>query len=237
MSINFGIIIPCYNEEKNIVSLISKIKKSSKPKFVVLIDDSKKSMKSYLPKKNIIYIHRKKKLGRGSAVILGMKILIKKRIKIFIEMDADHSHNPFEIKKKLNIFNRKKLDLLIFSRYEKKSQIIGWPLRRRILSKLANFLAKFLLKVPINDYTNGFRIYSKRAVLKVIKNCKETKSEFIALSAIVAELYYNNYLIGSSETRFVDRKFGKSSVNLNLLIRSFCGLLLIFFKYRKKSFI
>ena len=61
MSINFGIIIPCYNEEKNIVSLISKIKKSSKPKFVVLIDDSKKSMKSYLPKKNIIYIHRKKK--------------------------------------------------------------------------------------------------------------------------------------------------------------------------------
>ena len=71
----------------------------------------------------------------------------------------------------------------------------------------------------------------------MIKNCKETKSEFIALSAIVAELYYNNYLIGSSETRFVDRKFGKSSVNLNLLIRSFCGLLLIFFKYRKKSFI
>ena len=231
---NFGIIIPSYNEEKNILSLVKNIRKSSNPKFIVIIDDTKKSMQPYLPKRNIIYIHRKKKLGRGSAVILGMKILIKKKIKIFIEMDADHSHDPFEIKKNLNIFNKKKLDLLIASRYEKKSQIIGWPLRRRILSRLANLLAKFFLKVPINDYTNGFRIYSRRSVLRVIKNFKKTTDEFIILSEIVAELYYANYIIDSIDTKFVDRKFGKSSVNFNLLIKSLFGLLLIFFKYRRK---
>jgi dolichol-phosphate mannosyltransferase len=149
-------------------------------------------------------------------------------------MDADHSHDPFEIKKNLNIFNKKKLDLLIASRYEKKSQIIGWPLRRRILSRLANLLAKFFLKVPINDYTNGFRIYSRRSVLRVIKNFKKTTDEFIILSEIVAELYYANYIIDSIDTKFVDRKFGKSSVNFNLLIKSLFGLLLIFFKYRRK---
>jgi dolichol-phosphate mannosyltransferase len=231
---NYGIIIPCYNEEKNIVSLITKIKKSSNPKYIILIDDSKKSMKNILPKKQIIYVHRKKKLGRGSAVIHGMKILIKKKIKIFIEMDADHSHNPYEIRKKLKIFSEKNLDLLIASRYEKKSQIIGWPLRRRILSRLANLLAKFFLKVPINDYTNGFRIYSRRSVLRVIKNFKKTTDEFIILSEIVAELYYANYIIDSIDTKFVDRKFGKSSVNFNLLIKSLFGLLLIFFKYRRK---
>lgn len=231
---NFGIIIPAYNEEKNIVSLVDNIRRSSAPKFIIIIDDSKRSMKSYLLKKNIIYIHRKKKLGRGSAVILGMKILIKKKIETFIEMDADHSHSPFEIKKNLFLFNKKNLDLLIASRYEKKSQIIGWPLRRRILSRLANLLAKFFLKVPINDYTNGFRIYSRRAVLRVIKNFRNITGEFIILSEIVAELYYANYLIDSIDTKFVDRKFGKSSVNFNLLIKSFFGLLLIFFKYRRK---
>ena len=62
---NFGIIIPTYNEEKNIVSLVDNIRRSSTPKYILIIDDSKKSMKSYLLKKNIIYIHRKKKLGRG----------------------------------------------------------------------------------------------------------------------------------------------------------------------------
>ena len=157
---NFGIIIPCYNEERNIVSLISKIKKSSNPKYIIIIDDSKKSMLHILPKERVIYIHRKKKLGRGSAVIHGMKILIKKKIKIFIEMDADHSHNPYEIRKKLKIFSEKNLDLLIASRYEKKSKIIGWPIKRRILSKLANYLALFLLKIPVSDFTHGFWIYS-----------------------------------------------------------------------------
>jgi len=231
---NFGIIIPCYNEEKNITSLIKKIRKSCNPKLIVLVDDSKRSMKSILPKKNIIYIHRKKKLGRGSAVILGVKQLIKRRIKIFIEMDADHSHNPHEIKKKLNIFNKKKLDLLISSRYETKSKIIGWPLNRRILSKFSNFIAKFLLRVPVNDYTNGFRVYSRRAALKIVNNCGKNTHEFITLSEIIAEIYYSRYSVGSTYTRFIDRKFGKSSVSLNLVIKSFFGLLLIFFKYKKK---
>ena len=58
---NFGIIIPTYNEEKNIISLVDNIRRSSTPKFIIIIDDSKKSMKSYLLKKNIIYINRKKK--------------------------------------------------------------------------------------------------------------------------------------------------------------------------------
>lgn len=230
----YGIIIPCYNEEKNIVSLISKIKKSSNPQYIILIDDSIKSMKHILPKKGIVYIHRKKKLGRGSAVILGMKILIKKKIKIFIEMDADHSHNPYEIKKKLNIFNKKNLDLLIASRYEKKSKIIGWPFRRRLLSKLANYLALFLLKVPVSDFTNGFRIYSIRAVTRLLKSIKSNSSEFIILSEIIAELYYNNNLVYCVDTKFTDRKFGKSSIDFGLILRSFLGLIKIFLKYKKK---
>ena len=77
---NFGIIIPTYNEEKNIVSLVDNIRRSSTPKYIIIIDDSKKSMKSCLLKKNIIYIHRKKKLGIGSAVILGMKVIKKKKL-------------------------------------------------------------------------------------------------------------------------------------------------------------
>lgn len=231
---NYGIIIPCYNEEKNIVSLITKIKKSSNPKYIILIDDSKKSMKNILPKKQIIYIHRKEKLGRGSAVIHGMKILIKKKIKIFIEMDADHSHNPYEIRKKLKIFSEKNLDLLIASRYEKKSKIIGWPFKRRILSKLANYLALFLLKIPVSDFTNGFRIYSIRAVTRLLKSIKNNSSEFIILSEIIAELYYNNYLVYCVDTKFTERKFGRSSVDLGLILRSFLGLLMIFLKYKKK---
>jgi hypothetical protein len=60
-------------------------------------------------------------MGRGSAVLVGLKTLLyKKKIKYFIEMDADFSHSPNEINSNLKFFNKKKLDLLISSRYLKK---------------------------------------------------------------------------------------------------------------------
>ena len=65
-------------------------------------------------------------------------------------MDADFSHNPNEIPINLNFFKKKKLDLLISSRYLKNSKILDWPLKRKILSKLSNLLIKFLLKIPGN---------------------------------------------------------------------------------------
>ena len=79
-------------------------------------------------------------------------------------MDADLSHSPTELKRNISFFYKNSLDLLIGSRYLKGSKIINWPLSRRVLSKLSNILARTLLGVPINDYTNGFRFYSKRAV-------------------------------------------------------------------------
>ena len=102
-------------------------------------------------KKHIIYFHRGKKLGRGSAVLYGFKYLIKnyKNFKCCIEMDADMSHNPREIKIKLN-YLKKNLDLLISSRYSQKSKIINWPASRQILSYLSNKLSKTFIKCSNN---------------------------------------------------------------------------------------
>ena len=72
---------------------------------------------------------------------MGLKTLLyKKKIKYFIEMDADFSHSPNEINSNLKFFNKKKLDLLISSRYLKKSKILNWSMTRSILSRLSNIL-------------------------------------------------------------------------------------------------
>ena len=69
-------------------------------------------------------------------------------------MDADFSHNPAELTKNINYFYKNSLDLLIGSRYLKKSKIINWSLSRRIFSFLANYLARNLLKILISDFCN-----------------------------------------------------------------------------------
>jgi len=223
-----AIIIPAYNEEKNLIKLIKKINKYVSA-LIVIIDDSEKEKTKKLfkkRKKNILYFHRGKKLGRGSAVIYGLKrVLNNKNIVNFVEMDADMSHRPSELNKNIKIFNKEKLDLLIASRYLKKSKIINWPISRRILSKLSNLLARFLLGVPISDYTNGFRIYSKRATKLVSSKCGKIGDGFIVLSEVILQLNFKKYKISETHSVFVNRIRGESSVNSKLFIQSLIGLL------------
>lgn len=226
---SIGIIIPCYNEEQNIFNLIKALKNKIIRNYkIVIIDDSKKNLKIKI--KNVVYIHRKKKLGRGSAVLLGLELLLNlKNIRYFIEMDADFSHNPNEINNNLKFFKENKLDLLISSRYLKKSKILNWPIKRRVLSKLSNILIKFLLKIPVNDFSNGFRIYSRRAVKKVLQKCGKKDSNFIILSEIIMVLFTNNFKISEIKTVFKNRVRGESSVNLTLILKSLCNLFQIYY--------
>ena len=139
---NIGIVIPAFNEENNIVRLIKKIKSKYRDSLIIVVDDSDNKNIWYLIKKKKLrldYIYRGKKLGRGSAIIVGLKKLIKnKKIKVFVEMDADHSHNPAELPRNINFFCKNSLDLLIGSRYLKKSKIVHWGVKRRIFSLWAN---------------------------------------------------------------------------------------------------
>jgi dolichol-phosphate mannosyltransferase len=225
---SIGVIIPCYNEEQNIYKLIKQLKNKIRSDYIIIIiDDSQKNLKIKLNK--VIYIHRKKKLGRGSAILFGLKNLLnKKKIKYFIEMDADFSHNPNEIEKNIKYFQKKKLDLLISSRYLKKSKILNWPLTRKILSKLSNLLIKFLLKIPLNDFSNGFRIYSRKAATLIVKNCGKKDSDFIILSEIISFIYHNNLKISEVKTIFKNRLRGESTVNLILILKSFYNLIYIY---------
>ena len=148
-------------------------------------------------------------------------------------MDADFSHDPAELKRNINFFKKNSLDLLIASRYLRKSKIINWSISRKIISFLANFLARKILEIPISDFTNGYRIYSKRSVKKIIKNCGKIGDGFIVLSEVLLEIYRNNYKIDEIHSVFVNRQRGESPVNLSLILQSFFGLIKLYLKKRK----
>lgn len=229
-----SIIIPTYNEEENIVKLIHSIFNIPLKFNVIVVDDSPKINPNVKKIKNVIYIYRGKKLGRGSAVLIGIKKALKNnKNKIIIEMDADFSHKPQEIKSNISYFYRKKLNFLIASRYLKKSKILNWPVSRRILSKFSNLLARILLNIPIKDYTNGFRFYDRSAAKHILKKCSKSKSSgFILLSEIAMELYINKFKIDERPTIFINRTRGESKASFSEIIKSFFGLLSLFAKYK-----
>ena len=98
-----------------------------------------------------------------------------------------------------------------------------------LFSKLSNLLAGALLNVGVTDYTNGYRIYSRRSVKLITKKCGKIGDGFIVLSEILLMIKLNNFKINELPTIFVNRKRGQSSVNFKLIIQSLVGLIKLYF--------
>lgn len=229
--VDIVVVIPAYREAKNLKILIEEIFREFPRINVVVVDDSDKRenlklKKSLLKtKRKLKIISRFKKLGRGSAVIEGLTYSLKdKKIRIFLEMDADLAHDPKEINKFLKKI--KTVDMVVGSRYIKGSKIIKWPLRRLIQSKLINIFLKIWLGVDLTDYTNGYRAYNRQAVEFLVRQNLKEKG-FISLSEIAFKLKKSGFKIAEVPISFTDRKFGKSSAGIHELLTSLVGAIRI----------
>lgn len=241
MTQNIGIIIPSYNETANIRILTKRIFFYLPQAKIIVVDDSSskenKRLKQETIFKNIAVISRLKKLGRGSAVIIGFREMLKnKNINYFFEMDADLAHDPKDFQKFLTSMTSNKSALVIGSRYLSKSRIIKWPIKRLILSKIINFFINIWLGLKLSDYTNGFRLYNRKAIEFLTKIHLKEKG-FISLSEIAYRLKKNNFKIDEVPIIFTDRAHGKSSANFKEFISSLIGIIRIRISPLKHSYV
>ena len=103
---NISIVIPTFKEKENIKNLINLIKSEIEISKIIVVDDSpSEEIKNEISNFNDVkYIYRGKKLGRGSAIIEGLNFSQENfNSEIFIEMDADLSHDPKELKENLKL--------------------------------------------------------------------------------------------------------------------------------------
>ena len=236
-----GIVIPTYNEGATFSQLLEAVRKQVPGAKIVVVDDSVtletvEAVKAFAAHDNLVQvIHRDSKGGRGSAILVGLKKLADLGCTTFLEMDADFSHPPEQIPELISTLRDRHLDLLIGSRYLPQSAIVNWPLTRRVFSKCSNFLARFMLGIPIHDYTNGYRCYSSRAVAKILSTCGVYGKGFIALSEILVNIYYSGekMQVGEIPTRFINRVRGESSVNHREITNALVGLFQIYGLKRK----
>ena len=226
------VVIPTYNEADNIEYLIKNVKNNISPHdHVVIVDDDSPDKTGRIAKnlkvkfKNLHVIIRKGKNGRGSAVIDGFKYALDLKPTYFVEMDADFSHKPEDIPR-LRKLMAKNVGMVIGSRYMRGSRIQNWPLKRKIFSHLANLYAKTILQIPISDYTNGFRLYSKNALEFLLSQDLKTKG-YIVLSETAYKLHRAGFKFEEIPIVFINRKRGVSNVNRSEIKNAFFGVLKI----------
>ena len=155
----------------NINILIPKIFKIFKENKIngdiLIVDDNSPDGTANLAKKlskkyPIKILEREKKLGIGSAYVLGFKKSLEDKKDIIFEMDSDLSHDPKYIPEFIEKINSG-FDVVIGER----KKVVGWNWYRKLISWGGNFIGRNIAGVKIKDLTTGYRAY-KRHVLDSI---------------------------------------------------------------------
>lgn len=234
-----AIIIPTFNESENIIGLVKEILSIDSNFSVLVVDDNspdktynlikrfaENNLDIYGPRLNVVL--REEKDGRGGAVWHGFSEMVKKDFDIFVEMDADFSHHPKYLIEGVKEI-RNGADVVIGARYP-KGKIVDWPIKRRLFSRLANFLCRLLISFKIHDFTNGYRFYNKQFISRYSSR-NFMFSGYINLSETIALAIKNKLVIKSFPITFVNRKIGSSNTNFLELVTSFTAIFVIAWKY------
>ncbi|VBB05934.1 nucleotide-diphospho-sugar transferases [Lucifera butyrica] len=191
------VIVPTYNERDNLGELLEGIYKAVADMHVLVVDDNSPDgtgkLASYLMntryKGSLFLIERTGKLGLGTAYLAGFKWALERKYQYIFEMDGDLSHNPRHLPSFLQAV--KECDLVLGSRYVSGGGVRNWSLLRRLISRGGSLYSRFILGLPFQDLTGGFKCF-RREVLEQI-NLAEIKSNGYSFQI---EMTYRAFLKG-----------------------------------------
>jgi dolichol-phosphate mannosyltransferase len=211
-----AVIIPTYNENNNIVTLVEEILNLRAVTHVIIVDDNSPDgtgqTADELAKKHheVHVIHRSSKLGLGTAYVAGFKFALTLPADCIMTMDADFSHHPRYIPSL--IAQARVYDLSIGSRYVDGGGVVNCDLWRRFLSGMGNTVARLTLGLKASDCTAGFRCY-RYHVLEAI----DLDSIFSSGYSFLVEMLYKcqqlGYHVGEVPIIFENRRQGVSKIS------------------------
>lgn len=240
-----SIIIPCYNEARNIVPLVSEIKSffsKEAPSLrweIIFVDDNSpdKTSKIILQEakedRRIRCIRRIGRRGLSSAVIEGM---LSSSSAIIAVMDGDLQHNPASLLKMFFHITEENADLVVASRYKKGGSNRGLSNKwRHFISYLSTNIVQKILSIALTDPMSGFFML-KREIVDMHAGELHGKGFKILLDIIAVNLLAQKkgaraIKIEEVPIIFRERFFGESKLDYKVI---FYFLLFIIVMIKKK---
>ncbi len=221
---NLSIVVPFFNEEENVRILYSKLKqvleRENLDYEIIFVDDGSIDKTFAILKgihqedEKVKVIKLRKNFGQTAALSAGFDYA---KGEIIVSMDGDLQHDPEDIPKFLEKI-KEGFDIVSGWREERKDPFF----RRKLPSKIANWLIRLISKVNIHDFGTTFKAYRR----EIIKNIHLYGELHRFIPALASEM-------GASITevpiRNVPRKYGKSNYNLSRAIRVFFDLITVKF--------
>ncbi|GAB7027286.1 polyprenol monophosphomannose synthase [Geotalea toluenoxydans] len=214
------VVIPTYNECENLERLTTQVLAQDVSISILIVDDNSPDGTGDLADKmaalnpRISVLHRKGKLGLGSAYREGFRLAMQQGADYIIEMDADFSHDPEILPHFLQKMSE--FDLVIGSRYLNGVSVVNWPIRRLILSYSASVYTRLITGLKISDCTSGFKCFSRKVLEKI--NLDEIKSDGYSFQIEMNfRCVEQGFKVGEVPIIFIDRHAGSSKMSKKIV--------------------
>ncbi|HET6172445.1 MAG TPA: polyprenol monophosphomannose synthase [Gaiellales bacterium] len=165
-------VIPTYNEAATLHALIESFARNVPGIDVLVVDDASPDGTGALADRMaatrpwLHVLHRPAKDGLGNAYRAGFAWGLEHSYGAIAQLDADLSHPPAILPEMLGALGRG-ADLVLGSRYVAGGDTDGWPLHRRLASRLGCALSARTLGLPYSDLSGGLKLWRASALVTI----------------------------------------------------------------------
>jgi len=201
---NLSIIIPVYNEEKNIQEIIKRVQATKRASEIIIVDDgshdgTRDILKTLDGKKKVRVIFQEKNQGKGAAVVVGMKAATGD---VLLIQDADLEYDPRDYPALLQPIEEDIADVVYGSRF------LGAPRREamywhQVANKLLTFMTNILYDSILTDMETGYKVFRR----EVIKSMKIRSKRFNFEPEFTAKILKRKYRIFEVPITFNPRDY------------------------------
>lgn len=206
------IIVPAYNEEDTIVSVLNNVHNVNPDYHILVINDASRDSTSELAKStglaNVIDLPIN--LGIGGAVQTGLKYAYYNNFEYAVQFDADGQHNAKDIPLLIGMLRKGECDVAVGSRFVGESKLFESDLFRRLGIRIFEFFSLILIQKRIRDHTSGFRAFTRKTIQFIMHEYPVDYPE----PEIIVFLAKNKFVIKETFTQMYSRQGGASSISL-----------------------
>jgi len=201
---NLSVIIPVYNEAKNIEEILSRVQSQQLASEIVIVDDGSQDetqdiLKKLDGKENIRVILQEKNQGKGAAVVAGMKAA---KGDILLIQDADLEYDPRDYPALLQPIEEGVADVVYGSRFLGAAHRVAmfW---HQVANKLLTFLTNILYDSILTDMETGYKVFRR----EVIENMTIRSKRFNFEPEFTAKILKRRYRIFEVPITFNPRDY------------------------------
>jgi dolichol-phosphate mannosyltransferase len=229
------VLIPTYNERENISLIVSRLRAAVPEVDVLVLDDNSPDGTGAVANAlaaddvQVRVLHRTNKEGLGMAYLAGFAWALERDYDVIVEMDADGSHQPEQLRSLLLALAD--ADVVLGSRWVPGGSVVNWPVHRKLLSVGGNMYVRVLLGMPINDATGGFRAY-RASALRTLDLEQVASQGYCFQVDLMWRAIRAGLIVVEVPITFVERTIGDSKMSQDIVSESLRSITVWGARYR-----